>query len=109
MWMRLLVSQLVQRAAAQKMRTVVNDALQEELGRRQTASSEPLGPCDVAFIFALNAESGPLTDLLENSHYSQGATFIERSGQLDGRNVVVAEVGVGIEAAARGTADCLAL
>lgn len=104
--MRLLLSQFVQRAAADKMRSVVTGALQGELKRGQT---EPAGPCDVAFIFATNAESGPLTDLLENSQYSQAATFVERSGTLDGKQIVVAEVGVGVEAAARGTADCLAI
>ena len=106
MWMRLLVGQLVQRAAAQKVRSVVTDALQGELKRGQT---EPASPCDIAFIFALNAESGALTDLLEDPQYAQGATFVERSGMLDGKRVVVAEVGVGAEAAARGTADCLAI
>jgi adenosylhomocysteine nucleosidase len=106
MWMRLLVGQLVQRAAAQKVRSVVTDALQGELKRGQ---AEPAGPCDIAFIFALNAESGALTDLLEEPQYAQGATFVERSGTLDGKRIVVAEVGVGAEAAARGTADCLAI
>jgi adenosylhomocysteine nucleosidase len=106
MWMRLLVGQLVQRAAAQKMRSVVTDALQGELQRGQAA---PSGPCDVAFIFALNAESGALTDLLEDSQYAQGDSFVERSGMLEGRRVVVAEVGVGMEAAASGTLDCLAI
>jgi adenosylhomocysteine nucleosidase len=106
MWLRLLAGHLLQRAAADKMRTVMSDTVQGELQRRQAAPTEP---ADVAFIFALNAESGALTDLLENSQYAQRATFIERTGMLDGRRVVVAEVGVGAEAAAQGTAECLAL
>ena len=104
--MRLLVSQLVQRAAAQQMRTMVTEKLQDEIQRGQAA---PAGPCDVLFIFALNAESGALTDLLEESQYAKAASFVERSGKLAGKQVVVAEVGVGAEAAAAGTADCLAI
>src|SRR3954470_10158551 len=106
MWMRLLLSQLVQRAAAQKMRTVVHDVVRGEIERAKSAP--PVGPCDIAFIFALNAESGALADLLEEPRYSQGATFVERSGTLAGRQVVIAEVGVGL-AAAQGTADRLAI
>ena len=106
MWMRLLVGQLVQRAAAEKMRTVVTDALRGEMQREPAT---PVEPCEIAVIFALNAESGALTDLLQESQYAQRATFVERSGLLDGRRLVVAEVGVGIEAAAQGTADCLAV
>lgn len=106
MWMRLIVGQLVQRAATQHVRSLVTEKLQDELQRGQAA---PAGPCDVLFIFALNAESGALTDLLEDSQYAQGPSFVERSGTLAGKQVVVAEVGVGAEAAARGTADCLAI
>lgn len=106
MWMRLIVGQLVQRAATQHVRSLVTEKLQDELQRGQAA---PAGPCDVLFIFALNAESGALTDLLEDSQYAQGPSFVERSGTLAGKRVVVAEVGVGPEAAARGTADCLAI
>jgi adenosylhomocysteine nucleosidase len=106
MWLRLLVGQLVQQAATQKMRSMVTDAVQ---GQLEPGEAAPLGPCEIAFIFALNAESGALTDLLESSTYAKCPTFVERAGLLDGRPVVVAEVGVGAEAAARGTADCLAL
>jgi adenosylhomocysteine nucleosidase len=106
MWMRLLVGQLVQRAAAQQVRSLVTEKLQDELQRGQAT---PAGPCDVLCIFALNAESGALTDLLEDSAYAPAATFVERSGKLSGKQVVVAEVGVGAEAAARGTADLLAI
>jgi len=106
MWMRLIVGQLVQRAATQHVRSLVTEKLQDELQRGQAA---PAGPCDVLFIFALNAESGALTDLLEDAQYAKAASFVERSGTLAGKQVVVAEVGVGAEAAALGTADCLAI
>lgn len=106
MWLRLLVGQFVQQAATQKMRSMVTDAVQ---GQLEPGEGEPIVPCEIAFIFALNAESGALTDLLENSTYAKCSTFVERAGLLDGRTVVVAEVGVGAEAATRGTADCLAL
>ena len=106
MWMRLIVGQLVQRAATQHVRSLVTEKLQDELHRGQAA---PAGPCDVLFIFALNAESGALTDLLEDSQYAKAASFVERTGTLAGKQIVVAEVGVGAEAAALGTADCLAI
>jgi adenosylhomocysteine nucleosidase len=60
-------------------------------------------------VFALNAEAGALADQLEGQQYAQNATFVERSGTLDQRRVVVAEVGVGAENAARGTVDLLTL
>lgn len=109
MWLRLLVGQLVQQAASQKMRSVVTDTLRGQIEQQQARPGEPLPPCDVCFLFALNAESGPLTDLLEQSHYAQGPTFVERRGVIDGKQIVVAEVGVGADAAARGAADCIAL
>lgn len=106
MWLRLLVGQLVQQAAQQKMRSAVSDAVR---GQLEQSSAAPAGPCEILFIFALNAESGPLTDMLENGTYTKGPTFVERAGTLDGRRVVIAEVGAGAEAAARGAEDCLAL
>ncbi len=110
MWLRLLVGQFMQQAASQKMRSVVTDSFREQLQKQQAdPDREPPAPCDVCFIFALNAESGPLTDLLENSEYAKGASFVERRGTLDGLTLVVAEVGVGAAAAAQGAADCIAL
>lgn len=103
MWLRLLAGQLGQ----QKLRTLVTDALRGELS--QQANPRPVGPCDVLFIFALNAESGGLVDLLAESHYAKRPSFIEWSGQLGGRPVVVAEVGVGSQAASQGTTDALAM
>ena len=105
MWLRLLVGQLVQQAATQKMRSVVTDTLRGQFEQQHAQPKEPLPPCDVCFLFALNSESGPLTDLLEQSHYAKGPTFVERRGVIDGKQIVVAEVGVGAEAAARGAAD----
>ncbi len=60
-------------------------------------------PCDVAFIFALGIESGGLVDALKGAETSRHKHGLERAGQLDGREVVIVEAGIGGSAAARAT------
>jgi adenosylhomocysteine nucleosidase len=106
MWLRILLGQLVQQTARQKVQSAVTDAMR---GQLHSQPRDPQAVCEIAFIFALNAESGPLTDMLDGARYMKCPTFVERTGELEGRSVVIAEVGVGVDAARRGTADCLAV
>lgn len=106
MWLRYLVGHLAQQAAAQKVKASVGEALRDALSPSTPRSDEP---CDILFVFALNAESGALADMLEGSVYTKSPNFVERSGLLVGRQVVVAEVGVGAKAAARGTEDAISI
>lgn len=105
MWLRLLAMQFLKGAAANQVRSMAMDAVRTEM---EGGEAEDFAPCEIAFIFALQAESGGLVDLLEKPRYTKCPTFIEWAGLLEGRSVVVAEVGVGV-AAAKGAADCIAV
>ncbi len=120
MLLRWLVNQYVRDAAEQKVRAVVSDVLTERAPRKAKAALDGLPtasqsvsesftgstddeflPCDVAFLFALGIESGGLVDCLKGEETSRHQHGVERAGQLDGREVVIVESGVGAVAAAR--------
>ncbi len=114
MLLRWLVNQYLRDAAEQKVREVVADTFTERAPRQPvepTAQSREVSaggddkflPCDVAFIFALGIESGGLVDALQGAEMSRHKHGLERAGNLDGREVVIVESGVGAAAAARAT------
>lgn len=119
MFLRMLVSQLVRQTAEQKIRAAVSDAARARgfspVGEQTEAEDgslpepEPLPPCDVAFIFALGVESGSFVDLLSDTAITRCPSFLEHAGQLDGRSIIVADGGVGREAAERATDDVIAI
>src|SRR5687767_4875177 len=117
MLLRWLVNNYLREAAEGKVREVVADVLKRP-GSMNTASppsaSPPLNPeprtlnpspeaaapaevvpCDAAFIFALDIESGGLADRLQGAEISRHSHGTERAGKLAGREVVIVESGVG--------------
>ena len=76
---------------------------------RDGTAPRELPPCEIAFVFALGVEAGGLTGMLENVVVTRCASFIEHAGQLQGRDVVVIESGLGMEATAQAVEDLLAM
>lgn len=70
-------------------------------------NSEADLPCDVALIFALGMECGPLVDQLQDVASTKRPKHVEHAGSLAGKLTVVAESGVGQEAAARTTREII--
>jgi adenosylhomocysteine nucleosidase len=70
-------------------------------------ASEPLPPVDIAVVFAMSVESGGFVDLLQERITTRCHSHTEHRGQLKGRHVLVAESGVGQDAARAVTADVL--
>ncbi len=118
MWLRWVVSNLIDQVTEDKVRQAVDRAKQVAepvLRARQkpqvegqesgTPAAEP--HCDIVMMFALALESGGLVDQMTDAVTTHCATFVERSGMLGGRRVVVCESGVGREAAAQATEDAI--
>lgn len=101
----MLLRTLVGGLASDVARKSIQQAVQ------QATSEQPVddAPCEVLVIFALSVESGGLVDLLENATTTKAATFVEHSGRLDGRRVIVVNSGVGRKAAQLAARDAIRL
>ncbi len=117
MWLRWIVTNLIDQVAEEKMRQAVDRAKQvvEPVLRGrggpqvETAEETPVSPahCDIVIMFALALESGGLVDQMTDVVTLHCASFVERAGMLNGRPVVICESGVGRESAARATEDAI--
>ena len=116
MLLRMLVNQFLRQTAQRKIfeevskrnssQSTRDDAVNQE---ECSADPEPLPPCDVAFVFALGVESGGLVDLLKDTVTTRCPTFLEHTGQLSGRRIVIAESGVGSKKAVKATEDVITI
>ncbi len=130
MWLRWVVSNLLNQVAEDKVRHVVEQAKQAvepalrnhlqrpaapvedsapDAASAAVSDSPPdlAAPCRLVVLFALGLESGGLVDQMSNGVMTRCATFVERSGQLNGKRLVICESGVGQSAAARATEDII--
>ncbi|MCU0959134.1 MAG: hypothetical protein MUF48_03435 [Pirellulaceae bacterium] len=114
MWLRWVVSNLLHQMAEDKMHAAVERAkqfVQEARGTtpRQASpqSASPLPTPRIAVLFALGIESGGLFDRATQVVTTHCPAFVERVGLLDGRPVLIAESGVGREAAFRAAEDVI--
>jgi adenosylhomocysteine nucleosidase len=101
MLLRSLVSGMARDMAQQSLQQAV-----------QQAGAEPRiddAPCEVLVMFALSVESGGLFDMLDDPSTTKANSFVEYSGRLDGRRVVIVNSGVGREQAALATRNAVAL
>ncbi len=114
MLLRWLVNNYLREAAQGKFQSVLAETLRggsphaapsEE--RKEAGPPELAPPCDVAFIFSLGVEAGGLVDKLSGASATQCKTFIEHAGTLQGKELVIAESGVGADAAAAATAEVI--
>lgn len=103
-----LLQQWIRQAAQRKlMETVAGVARQEP---DETAEEEgPPPPCEVAILFALNIEAAGVLDAALDLYTTRNASFVEHLGPWLSRQVCVAETGAGPHAAAKATADLIAL
>lgn len=97
MMLRWLVSNWLKQAAQEKLRSAVGEAMQSGTG--DATDDTPLPPADIAIVFALGVESGGYVDLLQNRVTTRYASHVEHRGEMDGHQIVVAESGVGQNAA----------
>lgn len=86
----------------QQVRQSAAEALRAATEKPAADAERTIAPCDVAVIFALGIEAGGLEDLLQGAVTTHAAGLALREGKLRGRSVVVAETGVGAQAAAAG-------
>jgi adenosylhomocysteine nucleosidase len=112
MVLRWIVNRYLHEAAEQKLRQLAAGAPAHVESPQAGASrgKSPSGvaaerddflPCEIAFVFALGIESGGLVDCLKDAETSRHKHGIERAGELDGREVVIVESGLGGQVAAR--------
>lgn len=104
MLLRWLANNYLREAAETHLRDAVAGTLQPA-ARQKPGELAP--PCDVAFVFALGIEAGGLIDKLQDSSTARGPSFLEHSGVIGGKEIVIAESGMGADAAAKTTADVI--
>jgi adenosylhomocysteine nucleosidase len=106
MLLRWLVSNYVRQAAEQTLRETATEVLATRESTGDAIEPGEVG-CDVAVLFALNIEAAGLYDLLSDARTAKLANFIEHTGYLKGKQVVIAETGVGPKAAGKAAADVI--
>lgn len=103
-WLHNVAQQKLREKAAEFAREQLRQATGGGAAEGEQAAEPRL--CDAGFVFALEAESGGLEDLLEDDMTFRGHGFFARWGRLGGRGVVVMRSGAGRDAAA-GAAEAL--
>ena len=114
MLLRWLVNNYLREAAQGKFQSVLAETLRGGNpaavagAEGKTAGPPELAPpCDVAFIFALGIEAGGLVDKMSGASATKCKSFIEHAGSVQGREIVIAESGIGAVAAAEATAEVI--
>jgi adenosylhomocysteine nucleosidase len=92
------------KATATRTRQSAREPTLDEHGQPIT---EEFLPCEAAVIFALGIESGGLVDKLKDKVTTRCKSHLEHAGELQGKQVVLVDAGVGAEAAARATAETI--
>lgn len=116
MLLRRLVTNWVRQTAQERIQEVASNAARESLAPPSSGDAEPaeasakpeLPPCQVAFVFAAAVEAGGLVDRLRHRTSERRPTFVEHTGWLDDRPVLLVESGVGPQAAEQATRDVIA-
>jgi adenosylhomocysteine nucleosidase len=125
MWLRLIVSSWMRQQGRQALQSMVVEALRGkegaaaesasstgqrgERGERGESELPPRPPCVAAFLFAMELEASGFVERLTEKITTQGSTFTEHDGFLDGQRVLVGITGVGAEAAYRAAGDFIAV
>lgn len=108
MLLRWLVSNYLRQTAEETLREAASEVLTRKPAEASdsAAADEPSG-CDVAVLFALPIESAGLVDQLKDLRTARVGDFVEHSGIAGTKQIVVAETGVGLKAAAKAAADVI--
>lgn len=113
MWLRWVVSNLLNQVAEDKVRQAVARAKKmvsaPQAKDTRAAGDVPIdeSPCDIVLLFAMGIESGGIVDRLQDKVTTECSSFLEHDGKLGERRVVVADSGVGRQAAAQATEDVI--
>jgi len=114
MLLRWLVNNYLREAAQGKFQSVLaetlrggNPAAASGAESKEAGPPELAPPCDVAFIFALGIEAGGLVDKMSGASATKCKSFIEHAGSVQGKEIVIAESGIGAVAAAEATAEVI--
>ena len=112
MLLRWLVNNYLREAAQGKLQNILQDTLRGGIPDESVPTDEQIAgppelapPCDVAFIFALGIEAGGLVDKMKGATATKCKSFLEHAGTIQGKEVVIAESGVGAESAAAATEE----
>ncbi len=108
MMLRWLVTNYARQAARQQIQAAVVQTFQRISGERAAPPAD-LPPCDVAFVLGTEVEAEGLAKRLQDKVTTRCVSFVEHMGRWCDRQVVVAECGVGAQAAQRATADVIAM
>ncbi|MHB8864043.1 MAG: phosphorylase family protein [Pirellulaceae bacterium] len=116
MWLRWVVSNLLNEMAQEQMQHVmaraknlVKTVRPPQPGSESPPQARPVSPPEVVLLFALGLESGGLVDRMTDVVTTECPAFVEHVGLLDGRPVLIAESGVGRSAAMQATEDIIKL
>ena len=107
MLLRWLVSNYLRQTAEQTLRETASEMLARPRAAGDAGAAEAIA-CDVAVLFALPIESAGLVDQLQNARTARLGELIESTGTLAGKQVVIANTGVGQKTAAKSAADVIA-
>ena len=106
MLLRWLVNNYLRDAAEQALRKTVADVTArpaepstDAAPNFEDAAAEEDLQCEIAVVFALGIEAGPLIDQLKDGASTRRPHLVEHAGSLAGRLAVVAEGGVGQKSA----------
>jgi adenosylhomocysteine nucleosidase len=104
MLLRHLVGNFARQAITQHLQGVVKDKVEEARELQAKRETEPLS---AAIVMANSAESGGLCDAMTDLLVTKYDTFLERSGHLKRRTLLIVETGTGLEATEAATRDLL--
>jgi adenosylhomocysteine nucleosidase len=110
MMLRWLITNYLRQIAHQKVQEAVAGVAQqhaagEPAARQQMRALRP----EIAFVFSTGLEADALLGMLEEKRSARFPQLREHAGRLDGRLVVVAQTGIGPDAAGSGTAELISL
>lgn len=107
MLLRQLVTNWMRQMAGERLRNAVSQATGKPNSDHDAVPPERFA-CHGVFVFALAVEAGGLVDRLQQTVIQRGAAVVQHLGYLDGQSVVVAQSGVGRQAAGDATRELLA-
>ena len=110
MMLRWLVTNYVRQVAQQRVQAAVTEAVRQRPtddpeARRQMETVRP----EIAFIFATGIEADGLASMLVGRRSVRFPLFRLHAGSLDGHGVVIAETGIGAEAARSATTELISM
>lgn len=107
MLLRWLINNYLRDAAEQVVRQTFTDVTARPSPEPAVGGDAAELGCEIAVIFALGIEAGPLVDALTDAASTKRPNLIEHAGSLAGRLTVIAEGGVGQTSAALATREII--